>query len=388
MASIHRDPRSLKGVWYCAYQLADGRRAFRSTGKRNKAEAQIICQAWQQAENEAAVGELTKDRVSEIFSETLRRIGAAPLERISIKAWLEDWLTTKQEKSEATRKAYSQAVQSFLAYLGAKGSHRRLESITETDIRGFVEHLKAQGRSAGTVNTVVRKHLSGPFEKARKLGKIKYNPIAATDPLKHEAAVKDTFTPEQVVRLVKAAQGTDWEGAILLAYGTGARLQDVANLRWNSLDLEAGIVTFRERKTGRQAVLGLHPDFVDWLAKANKPENLDAYFFAALAGKSGSGRNGLSKAFERVMKQAGVEGRVLRRGNEGKGRTVKSLSFHSFRHSAASSVFNQAALKEITRRVTNHAMTGVVDRYIHHDLEAIREATKLIPRLPTVADEQ
>jgi integrase len=388
MASIHRDPRSPKGVWYCAYQLADGRRAFRSTGKRNKAEAQTICHAWQQAENEAAAGELTKDRVSEIFSDTLRRIGAAPLERISIKSWLEDWLATKQEKSDATRKAYSQAVQSFLAYLGPQGFHRRLESITEADIRGFVDHLKAGGRSTGTVNTIVRKHLNGPFEKARKLGKIKYNPIAATEPLKHELVAKDTFTAEQVARLVKAAQRTDWEGAILLAYGTGARLQDVANLRWDSLDLEAGIVTFRERKTGREAVLGLHPDFTDWLTNASVTENPDAPVFPALAGKSGSGRNGLSKAFERIMKQAGVEGRVLRQGNKKKGRTVRSLSFHSFRHSAASSVFNQAALKEITRRVTNHAAGGVVDRYIHHDLEAIREATKLIPRLPTIAGEQ
>ena len=384
MASIHRDPRSPKGVWYCAYYLADGQRAFRSTGKRNKSEAQVICQGWQQAENEAANGELTKDRVSEIFNETLKRIGAAPLERISIKSWLEDWLKTKQEKSEATRKAYSQAVRDFLAYLGPQGCHRRLESITEVDIRGFAEHLKSGARSPGTVNTIVRKHLSGPFEKARKLGKIKYNPIAATDALKHEQVAKDTFSPQQVVKLVKAAQGTDWEGAILLAYGTGARLQDVTNLTWNALDLEAGIVAFRERKTGREAVLGLHPDFMEWLKKTGQHESSDAPVFPALAGKSGSGRNGLSKAFERIMQCAGVEGRILR---QGKGRTIKSLSFHSFRHSAASSVFNQAALKEITRRVTNHAAGGVVDRYIHRDLDAIREATKLIPRLPTALDQ-
>lgn len=47
-------------------------------GKRNKSEAQVICQGWQQAKNEAANGELTKDRVSEIFNETLKRIGGAP----------------------------------------------------------------------------------------------------------------------------------------------------------------------------------------------------------------------------------------------------------------------------------------------------------------------
>jgi hypothetical protein len=65
-----------------------------------------------------------------------------------------------------------------------------------------------------------------------------------------------------------------------------------------------------------------------------------------------------------------------------KGSTVKSLSFHSFRHGAASAVFRNAALKDIARRVTAHSSRGVVDRYLHQDVEAIREATALIPRLP------
>jgi len=49
---------------------------------------------------------------------------------------------------------------------------------------------------------------------------------------------------------------------------------------------------------------------------------------------------------------------------------------------AASAVFNAAALREIARRVTNHAAGGVVDLYIHQDLQAIRQAAQLVPRLP------
>ncbi len=65
---------------------------------------------------------------------------------------------------------------------------------------------------------------------------------------------------------------------------------------------------------------------------------------------------------------------------------LAGLSFHSFRHSAASAVFNGAALREITRRVTNHAAGGVVDRCIHEDLVALREAVKLVPRLPCLGE--
>lgn len=121
MASLHRDPRSPKGVWYCAYILADGRRAFRSTGKRNKAHAKIVCDALAQAETEAASGELSKDRLTELFNETLHRIGESPLERISVGDWLKSWLASKENAAPATFAAYTQAIEEFLEFLGSRG---------------------------------------------------------------------------------------------------------------------------------------------------------------------------------------------------------------------------------------------------------------------------
>jgi len=382
MASVHRDPRFPKGVWYCCYRLASGRRVFRSTGKTNKGQAEIVCQAFQQAENEASGGDLSKDRLTEIFNETLKRLGESPIERISVKAWLEDWLASKEEQVEAsTRLAYEQAVREFLDYLGAEGARRRLESISERDIQGFVALLRKDGRSASTINKLVRKYLSVPFEQARRTGKIRFNPVAGTSPEKADGLTKETFTGEQVAALLRNAD-SDWRGAILFAYSTGARLGDVANLPWSALDVANGIVVFKEQKTRAKAVLGLHPDFLDWLALQPVPKEPTDAVFPALAGRPLNGENGLSNTFVRMLDAAGIERRLLRTGNTGKGRSVRALSFHSFRHTAASNVFNQASLKEITRRVTNHAAGGVVDRYIHEDLEAIRAAVSLIPRLP------
>src|SRR6516164_3309550 len=156
MASVHRDPRFPKGVFYCYYTAADGRRLTRSTGKRNKAQAQIICQALQQAEDEAAGGDLTKNRLKELFDETLKRLGQSPIERISIKDWLEEWLASKEAISERTRENYARTVREFLAYLGLEGSMWRLASTTESDIRGFVAQLRKTGRSPGTINSIVR----------------------------------------------------------------------------------------------------------------------------------------------------------------------------------------------------------------------------------------
>jgi integrase len=112
-----------------------------------------------------------------------------------------------------------------------------------------VSHLVKSDRGSVTINKLVRKFLSSPFEKARRTGKIKYNPVHGTSPLRTEAKAKETFSAAQVAALLERAD-SDWQGAILFAYGSGARLGDVANLRWSSLDLENEIVVFCEQKTG------------------------------------------------------------------------------------------------------------------------------------------
>jgi integrase len=379
MASVHKDPRGKSKFWYCCYTTAAGKRRMVSTKEEDERKAKIICSRWQEAEGLVQNGQATEQRIKEIFNETLKSVGLREITSPTVKTWTTDWLAGKRNLSKASKLAYDQAVREFLAFLGVR-QNVPIESITERDIEGFVDHLLKEGRSASTVNKLVRKYLSGAFEKARKLGKIKYNPVAATDPLPNDSNVKDVFSAEQVARLATAAQG-DWRGAILLAYGSGARLQDVCNFRWEAIDTENGILTFRERKTKKQAVVGLHPDFVDWLIAQPPPERPDAHLFPSLANRSGGGRCGLGAEFDEIMTRAGVQGRVLKERN-GKGRKVRSLTFHSFRHTAASSVFNSEAIKEVQRRVTNHARGGVLDKYTHADLDLIKQAVTLIPRLP------
>jgi integrase len=136
-----------------------------------------------------------------------------------------------------------------------------------------------------------------------------------------------------------------------------------------------------ERKGDNPITIGLHPDLADWIAQNSVGDDPKGFVFPSLANRSGAGRNGLSKYFEGIMRKAGIEGELLRE-KEKKGRSVRSLSFHSFRHGAASAAFKGAALKNIARSVTGHAARGVVDRYIHIDVEAVKAATGLIPRLP------
>jgi integrase len=380
MASVNKDPRGRSPYWYARFTDADNVRRTVSTGQTDQRIAQKVADAKQRAENERRKGTITTDRIKELLNDTLRSAGLEEIRSIRLKTWLEDWLTAKRNISPASRLGYEQSVREFLEFMGPR-ANAPLESVTERDIDRFIDHLVKGGRGGGTINKLVRKYLSGAFEKARKLGKIKYNPVMATDAVEHEGIHKERFTPEQVAALVAAAD-RDWAGMVIFGYGHGARLQDAANLRWNNLDLDHGLVTFTERKTGKEATIGLHPDFEQWLLESvGTPEEPDSFVFPSLANRNGAGRNGLSKAFERLMNKAGIESRILKAG-KGTGRNIRALSYHSLRHGAASMIFNSEAIKEVQRRVTNHAKGGVLERYTHQDVELIRAAVQLIPRLP------
>jgi integrase len=306
-------------------------------------------------------------------------LGQEPGKRYTVRDWLGEWLQAKRGTvSPNTLDAYRQAALAFETFLGAAASARRLDSITAPDIERFLASLREQGLSPATINNT-RSRLRIPFERAVKLGLLRSNPVAASSHEKADSAgPKGTFSGEQIAAILKIAP-PDWQGAILFAYGCGSRLGDTINLRWSSLDVLNGVSAFVEQKTRNRSVVALHPDFLDWLSTQPVPADSNALVFPSLCNRP---LNAVSAEFIGLVDRAGIEKRLKRSANAGKGRAVRSLTFHSLRHGAASLAYNAAAAKEIARRVTNHAPGGSLDTYLHEDLEAIRAAVSLIPRLP------
>jgi integrase len=332
-------------------------------------------------ERAAADGSLSAGRAAEVINETLRRLGQEPVVLLKLTDWFTEWLEAKTNVSIQVHKRYRFAAARFLEFLGPDSGRRLLESINESDIRRFAAHLKSEGRCGDTVNRIIRADLNNAFNRALNLGKIKFNPIAGVEPEKdNDKLERVPFTPEQVAKLVAASEGTDWQGCILFGYTCGARLQDCANLRWDSIDLEVGIVLFKQRKTGRQTAVGIHPDFQAWLLRHVSDEPL-GFVFPSLANRPSGGKE-LTWEFNEIVSRAGIDAGFIRQKKGVRGKPRKNLTFHCLRHAAASSVFNAAAVLETARRITGHAEHGSIGKYVHIDISALKTATSLIPRLP------
>ena len=100
--------------------------------------------------------------------------------------------------------------------------------------------------------------------------------------------------------------------------------------------------------------------------------------FPSLAGKDTGGKHGLSGRFAAIMEKAGIEGK---RTEASGGRTLSSLSFHSLRHSFNSAMANAGISQEVRQKLTGHTSAETNKVYTHHELEALRAAVSVIPRI-------
>ena len=211
MAYLVKDTRGFSKYWQCIYSvtLPDGRRRKikKSTKQTDRQKAWEVCLAMVNAEELIVYESPTEQQLRDVINNALARAeGRDKLRDPTIRQQLETWIENKKGSvSEATLVAYQQARDLLLGFLGPR-SARPVRMLTKNDAIAFRDRLLTEGRTPGTVNKIVKKYLTGPFESARKEGLIDYNPFVAVDRLKSKTVAKDVFTPEQVARLAQVSE--------------------------------------------------------------------------------------------------------------------------------------------------------------------------------------
>jgi integrase len=380
MASLHKDPRGKSPFWYCAYRLPNGKRTFRSTKLTDRKGAEAFCHRLEYASHESKAGRLTEARARELISEIVEHATGEPLRNYTAEEWLGEWLQGKKAtKAEGTFLKYENSINGFLASLGNRAKFN-VNQIVPRDILRFRDAEILDGKNPSTANDHV-KIVRMAFTSARRQGYITHNPAEAVEMLPEDTdPARQPFSVEQVKAILKAADG-DWRGAIMVALYTGARLQDVANMRWDSVDLQNKWVAFRVGKTKQRLKLPMHEALHDFVLELPAPDNGKVFLFPSLAGKGTGGKSGLSMAFARIMERAKVRGEVVRERKGEKGRSVNALTFHSFRHTLTSIMANAGVPVEVRQKFTGHASAEMNQHYTHHEIETLRAAVEKLPAL-------
>jgi integrase len=377
MASLLKDSEGRSPYWICSYRAADGRWLKKSTKQKERANAMEVCLALERAENAAKQGTLTEQRAKELIGGVLERVTGEKLVNYTVKEWIDHWLELKAKvRADNTMARYRQVARDFLKSLGDR-ANLPLTHVSSKDVLRYRDGLLANRRLAQTANHAV-KIVSAMLRTAVRQQHILTNPATAVEHLRVRVAERGVFTVDQVRKLLAAAKG-DWRGAILFAYHTGARLSDVARMRWENVDLAEKLIRFTPTKTADKLLLiPLHRELEGELLK--RPGIGKAYLFPSLAAvKSTGGRHGLSGQFRSIMDKAGIVGVITQRADGA--RAVSNLSFHSLRHTFASDLLNKGVNEETRMKLTGHSTRDAHAGYSHHELALLRAAIDVLPNV-------
>ena len=242
---------------------------------------------------------------------------------------------------------------------------RRLFQITPLDIEEFKKLRKqapAKGkkiRSDVSVNREleVLRHM---LNKAVEWGMLDQNPFTRfRDPVFFgERNDRVRFLTQEQIPTLLSVSPPYLANLIKGAIFTGLRRGDLFNLKWTDVDLETGLLTFREQK--KMEKLGfkyLNEDMIDLLMQIPKGES--DYIFL---GPNGKPLRDIKRSFHTALKKAGIT----------------DFHWHDLRHTSASHLLMRGASMKAVQEHLGHTSIAMSQRYSHLSKDFQREQVNLL----------
>ena len=400
MASIHK--QTGRPNWFCAFYDPEGFRRFRSTGTENAKIARTICVNVERAAALTRQGKLSNEKALKLVRETCDaiaethgklaanraeavlkpaveefiRIAGGEFTSYTVRGWLDSWIAGRTDASKATVIEYRRIIEMFLKFLGARAD-RALTTLQPRQIEDF-KASQTTRVAPSSVNKCV-KVLKASLNAAVKSRQLEFNPAQHVEFIEAESEGESRrpFTSKELTALLTHASA-DWRTMIFVAFYTGLRLRDCANLTWRNVELHTNTLNVLTEKTKRRQVLQLAEPLARHLSTM-AGDNPDAALCPMLHGKNASW---LSSQFYAVMVKAGL---VQERGHHstGKGRDARResnpISFHSLRYNTTSALKSAGVSDSVAMDIVGHETASISRNYTKIDDTAKRAAVNKLP---------
>jgi len=291
-----------------------------------------------------------------------------PTSRIVLADYFDEWIETYSGRtsrglSERSRELYRRSANDhFLKRWGTW----KLADVEPTDVRRLYGELRLGGASTSTLRQL-RSTLSAIFSTAVEDGLLRSNPVRGVRipaPTKIEANDEQAkaLTREELRLFLTALPNDDWRLFFEFLVHTGLRISEAVGLRWEHLDLgKRPRVLVREQfyegkrtrlksRSGKRDV-PLSPRMAErFRAKRAAPYREAAPVFSTLAGTELSRPNVASRILKPAAKTA----------------EVPWASFHSFRHTCASLLFEEGRnVKQVAEWLGHADPAFTLRTYVH-----------------------
>lgn len=309
-----------------------------------------------------------------------------PVSRIRFDAYFEQWIKTYAGRtargfSETTRPEYERPIR---AHAIGRWRGWKLAEIEAADVRQCLGEMRAEGCSVSQMKKL-RAALSAMFATAVDDNLLRSNPVQGIRipaPLEDEAPeVKAKALTRAELAILLASIPEEWRLFFEFLIHTGLRISEAIGLRWEHIDLgEQPKVTVREQfyrgkrrklKSGAgRRELPLSPGMA---ARLRDHRRVGSGGPKKPVFSSTTGTELIrGKVAERVLTPAAlaagfkIEEAVVGEGGEEKVKVRPTVTFHTFRHTCASLLFDDRRNIKQVQEWLGHADPGFTLRtYVH-----------------------
>jgi integrase len=304
----------------------------------------------------------------------------SPPSGATVREAAEEWLRHSEWERGVKASTLSEYRSVVDAHIVPRFGDEPIESVTTRHIEAWAAELLATGRSRRTVNKVLTM-LNGIFERARRVWDLPSNPVRdVTRKRDRYGGDLDFFSPEEVMRLVRAA-ASEQDGAIYLAAAfTGLRRGELLALRWQDLLFEQEAIRVRASysygavtspKSGRSRRVPMVSQVAERLIALRERGFLVEDDDLVFPGERGEFLDGsaLRRRYKAALRKAGL----------------RELRFHDLRHSFGSLAITSLSILEV-QAALGHASLTTTTRYLHAKSKA-DEARRLAQAFMITAEE-
>lgn len=292
-------------------------------------------------------------------------------------------------------RAHYGAFRAFLA--GAAPDAVYLRDVTDDHAAAFLR-ATITDRSPGTHNKRLT-FLRSFFDALAKPGRISVNPFREIRPRRAKPNSRRALSMAELETIVERAAG-DLRLLLVVGMMTGLRLGDCCTLRWEEINLSAGIIRRVPRKTARShadpVVVGIPPALRSNLESA-PPASRMGYVLPRFAemylDRDGTGR--VTRIIQAHFVSCGISihaaGTGMAYHYDGKRkvydestRAVVQVGFHSLRHTWVSLHAAAGTPQAVIQESAGHSNPAMTEHYTHISDDTARRAAAALPGIGMV----
>ena len=262
-----------------------------------------------------------------------------------------------------TQAHYLRIVREFSRYLG-----RSPDTATVEDLRGYQLHLVDHGTSPVSLNAAIT-GLKFFFEVTLSQPQL----MAKMQPVRVARTLPVILSPDEVQRLIAAAENLKHQTALSVAYGAGLRASEVVALKVGDVDSQRMTLRIEQGKGRRDRYAMLSPVLLErlrlwWRVARAQGKMLDGgWLFPGLDPVDPLSTRQLNRAIHAAAEAAQIDKRV---------------SMHTLRHSFATHLLEQKVDIRVIQVLLGHKKLETTALYAQVATDLLREVISPLERLP------